>query len=256
MRRVLVVDAHDADAIGALVLDQQRECVEESEEELCVAYAGFYVSHLHVQLHEVVVVIDAKLPEEGGVFDLLDLSVEGLPLVEAFGLHDLVLAGGGDDLPVGVAAVEGVEGVVLRSELLGLLAPRRVAVRDEPCAPLLARLLRGPALGLHVEWLFWRFGRSEHLEEIRPADSFLLTVGECFFEEVIGPRAEATSLEDMRDRYSLDSSQQLVLISGLPGRIPEDHLIKNNSQRPHVALGCVWTAFQDLRSHVNGTADA
>lgn len=51
LRGVLVVDAHDADAVGALVLDQQREGVEQPEEQLGVSYAGLYVSDLHVKLY-------------------------------------------------------------------------------------------------------------------------------------------------------------------------------------------------------------
>lgn len=94
-------------------------------------------------------VVYAELSEQGSVLDLLDLAVEGLPLVQAFRLHHLVLTGGGNDLPVGVAAVEGIQRVVLRSQLLRLV-PGGVAVGDESCASLFAGLLRGTALGLHV----------------------------------------------------------------------------------------------------------
>lgn len=154
----------------------------------------------------------------------------------------MVLARGRDDLSVGVSAVERIQGVVLGSQLLRLV-PGRVAVGDESCTSFFAGLLRGTTLGLHVDGLFRRFGGIEHLEEVRPADPFFLAVGKRFLKEVIGPRTEAASLEDMRDRYGLDSPQQLILVPGLPGRIPEDHLIKNNTQRPYIAFGCIRTAF-------------
>lgn len=75
------MNAHDADAVCALVLDQQRECIEEPKEELRVSNAGLYVSNLHVQFYQVVMVVDAELSELCSVFNLLDLAVECLPLV-------------------------------------------------------------------------------------------------------------------------------------------------------------------------------
>ena len=40
---------------------------------------------------------------------------------------------------------------------------------------------------------------------------------------------EGVSLEDMGDGDCFDAPQQLVLVSGLPGRIAEQHLVEDDA---------------------------
>ena len=59
----------------------------------------------------------------------------------------------------------------------------------------------------------------------------------------------------MRNRYGFNSFKKFILISCLPWRISENHLIEDNSKRPDIAFGGVLHSFQNLRCHVDRTAN-
>jgi hypothetical protein len=84
---------------------------------------------------------------------------------------------------------------------------------------------------------------SEHFEEVVPADSFLLAVGQRLLEEVVGARGEGVPFEYVGDGDGFDALQQLVFVSGLPGGEAEYHFVEDDSQRPDVALCGVLDAL-------------
>lgn len=57
------------------------------------------------------------------------------------------------------------------------------------------------------------------------------------------------------DRVSLQRSEQLRLVSSSPRRIPKQHFVKDDAYRPDIAFRSVGCSLQDLRCHVNWTAD-
>ena len=140
-------------------------------------------------------------------------------------------------MPVGKA-------VVVRNCVVGggelLLAPV-VAVGNEPIVSLLVRI--GPDYFRHgrlyfLQGFFCRF-LSEHLEKVGPANSFLLAVSKGPFQKLNAFGQEVAPFENVRDRDGFDSFEQFILISGFPGRVPEDHLVEDDAQRPDIAFGGV-----------------
>ena len=51
-------------------------------------------------------------------------------------------------------------------------------------------------------------------------------------------------------RLSHDSTQQTFLTFSIPRQTPKNKLVKNNPQRPYIALTCILNPLQNLRSHV------
>jgi hypothetical protein len=60
--KILVVNAEDADAVSALVFDQQRQGVEQPKHQVQMTQSQLYVTQLHEQLHQIVVVKNTELP--------------------------------------------------------------------------------------------------------------------------------------------------------------------------------------------------
>jgi hypothetical protein len=56
------------------------------------------------------------------------------------------------------------------------------------------------------------------------------------------------------DDLFVDFGDEFLQRSGLVRSLTEKHLIKDDSHRPHIALGWVGTSVEDFRTHVHGTA--
>ena len=83
--------AHDAHAVGALVLDEQGEGVVQFEEKLEVAQTHLDVVELHEELYQVVVIEYAELPHQDYVVHLgTGVVDQNLPLGGHLLLHHLV----------------------------------------------------------------------------------------------------------------------------------------------------------------------
>ena len=74
------MDAHDTHAVGAFVLDEQRERVEQSQHQFYMTQRILDISDNRIQFYEVVMIEDAELSQVSGVLYLLDLSIEDLTL--------------------------------------------------------------------------------------------------------------------------------------------------------------------------------
>ena len=135
----------------------------------------------------------AELPHQDYVVHLGTGAVDhNLPLGGYFLLYDLVGRCRGHYLPVGEAVVVG-NCVVGRGQLL--LAPV-VAIGDEPIVSLLVGI--GPGYFRHGRlYYFLSWFLSEHLEEVGPANSLLLAVGEGPLEELDAFGEEVAPFEDV-----------------------------------------------------------
>jgi len=196
------------------------------------------------------VVENAQLPHEAYVVHLAALDAEHLALGHCLSF-DGVLVWTVYYLSVWKAVVG--QRVALGGELL--LAPRVVAIGDEPCISLLAWVL-GLSYCVCRVGLDGSLGRLliEHFKEVVPNDSLLFAVGKRFLQEIRSFYWEGVSLQNVGYGNRLNPFQQLVLVPSLPWRIPKHHLVKYNPQRPNIALGGILHPLKNLWSHVDWAA--